>query len=124
MSQLSNREKDELMLAPLPDKLGLLLRYWTSKEAISKASGEGLSFPYAELDSTSIRQAGGNSLVQGKLCALSEIVCNLGSHKYMVCIAALQPEPDTALPAAIKVLPIQQLVKDMLALETTSGAID
>lgn len=76
------------MLAPTTQKLGLLLQFWTVKEAISKAMGEGLAFPYAELDSTTM-EGTGLCLVQGKECFVEEQVITLGNSKYMVAIAAL-----------------------------------
>lgn len=101
------------MLAPITQKLGLLLQFWTVKEAISKAMGEGLAFPYAELDSTTI-EGTGLCLVQGKECFVEEQVITLGNSKYMVAIAALGLAGKEALATEIEVISVDIFVAQVL----------
>lgn len=101
------------MLAPITQKLGLLLKFWTVKEAISKAMGEGLAFPYAELDSTTIEETG-LCLVQGTKCFVEEQVITLGTSKYMVAIAALELAGKEALTSMIEVVSVDTFVAQVL----------
>jgi len=55
---------EQATLAPLPEseRRTRFLRYWTCKEAMSKATGEGLSAPFRRLE---VRLASGIALVDG-----------------------------------------------------------
>lgn len=97
------------------EKLGLLLQFWTSKEAVSKAFGEGLAFPYAELDSVRLRQEGG-CIVRGIKCVANQFIQSMGSSKYMICIAGLSVA-ESALPGDIEFLPINELIKEVLTVQ-------
>jgi len=49
-SILSKREKTTLLGYPPHEKLEMLFRYWTCKEAYVKARGEGLGLPLEQVD--------------------------------------------------------------------------
>lgn len=83
-------------MTPSSEKLHLLLDLWACKEAISKAMGEGLSFPYGKIDTSSMRplqtqnrndldqgdSSSSSTLlldIQGKTCSLRRIVHNTPS---------------------------------------------
>lgn len=56
--QLAPAEKEILAVTAEEDKLDVLMHYWATKEAVSKAIGAGLSHPYEMLDSSSVRETG------------------------------------------------------------------
>lgn len=107
------------MQAPIYNKLDLLLHYWTSKEAISKALGEGLSFPYAELDSTPLREHGICD-VRGTPCSVTEMRCQQGTAKYMIAMAALGLSDPKNMPKELETIAVSQLVEEVRAFKRRS----
>lgn len=49
---LTPAERATLLRLPEPERRARFLRYWTCKEAMSKATGDGLSAPFRELEVT------------------------------------------------------------------------
>jgi phosphopantetheinyl transferase (holo-ACP synthase) len=113
--QLTPKEKQAVDNAHLMDKLDLLLRFWISKEAMSKAIGEGLAFNYAELDSTIVR-SGGNCTIRGAPCSARELSIHAGGAEYMVCVAVLGGRDVGDVPAEVEMISVERLVADILAL--------
>lgn len=94
--------------------MGLLLDFWTSKEAVSKALGEGLTFPYAKLDSISLQNQG-TCMVRGRKCVSKNFECSMGSHKYKVCCARLG-DTDFVFPEQLEIIPIDELIEEVFTM--------
>lgn len=104
-------------MATVSEKLGLLLRFWTTKEAVSKALGQGLSFPYVDIDSTAIHRRD-TYVIQGRQCRSKEFTCLLGSRKYLIGVACLELNATAcALPSDVDVLPVEALLELLVTRE-------
>lgn len=75
--------------------------------------GEGLAFPYANLDSTPCRRTGSCN-VNGARCYVNEHIVTLGSHKYMIAIAALGLADKQELKTDIEIVQVDRLIEEVL----------
>jgi len=72
------------------DKLAILLRYWTAKEAISKALGVGLGHPLADLDTSGLHsQDSIDLMIQCQTCHVQLFELQEPAGPYLVAMAAL-----------------------------------
>lgn len=97
------------------EKLGLLLHYWTAKEAITKAIGEGIGYPLATLDVASIRTTL-QIPVEGKVCSYREFIAQNEKGKALIVLTVLDDEAHDLKDVELEMLPVDRIVEDVLRL--------
>ena len=115
--QLSPAEKDALALSNPSESLSLILYYWTMKEAISKALGEGLSFPFDELDVSPLRAEEGTSSldVRASKCTIKKIELGEGEEgRYIIAIAVLGSQSHDIQDVEVEMVNVERLVEEVL----------
>lgn len=101
--------------------LDALLRLWTAKEAVSKALGEGLSFPYSQIALPPPLAAADHALdVADASCRVRYYEVAFTEEKYLIAIAALNSDSEASadLPGEIEVRDSAWLLRQ---LETVTG---
>lgn len=112
--QLAPSEKEALAQTfDEEDKLDLLMHYWATKEAVSKAIGAGLSHPYETLDSSAVRSTGEIPLpglgAGGKICKIRQREIQGSDGLYLCVLALLFESTETAAELGDVGLLLQEL---------------
>lgn len=114
-------------MTPPAETLHLLLKAWAAKEAVSKALGDGLSFPYEKIDTYDLLVSGeqhASISVKELRCAIAyHVLSSTDTEQTILALAVLGVSADQHVQRSLADMRIERISVDTIVDQVLTAAV-